>query len=301
MCSSFHFHKNQLHLNCHQTPTSCFHFISRPPSPSFHHPLLPLVPLQHPGQGPTQHLTLAQQQQLKPSTRSCSRASFAVSSVPWWVLWAKARMTRRASPSSCRGCRSQPTFSSVPRNQRVSNNPHLLIISDTDSFICMLSPSWLFCFFCIVGPGFFGELLMLVCQTFTMSDLVMLLHGQHQPLSRIQPQLAQFFNQNYLNGREPTDQNIAVCITHQNLYYSLNVVGNFRGTLQEVRAVLRHNISLIFVGCFYFLWTFSVIDVFFPSACCLLFLSQAAADSLVNELEEYITESFVSPALTLFL
>uniref|UniRef100_A0A669BKT0 BCL2-associated athanogene 6 n=1 Tax=Oreochromis niloticus TaxID=8128 RepID=A0A669BKT0_ORENI len=58
--------------------------------------------------------------------------------------------------------------------------------------------------------GFFGELLMLVCQTFTMSDLVMLLHGQHQPLSRIQPQLAQFFNQNYLNGREPTDQNIAI-------------------------------------------------------------------------------------------
>ncbi|XP_017295601.1 large proline-rich protein BAG6 isoform X2 [Kryptolebias marmoratus] len=75
--------------------------------------------------------------------------------------------------------------------------------------------------------GFFGELLMLVCQTFTMSDLVMLLHGQHQPLGRIQPQLSQFFTQNYLNGREPTDQNIA-----------------------------------------------------------------AAADSLVNELEEYITESF---------
>uniref|UniRef100_A0A7N8XNH4 BCL2-associated athanogene 6 n=1 Tax=Mastacembelus armatus TaxID=205130 RepID=A0A7N8XNH4_9TELE len=77
--------------------------------------------------------------------------------------------------------------------------------------------------------GFFGELLMLVCQTFTMSDLVMLLHGQHQPLSRIQPQLSQFFTQNYLNGREPTDQNIA-----------------------------------------------------------------DAADSLVNELEEYITESFSS-------
>uniref|UniRef100_I3J1S2 BCL2-associated athanogene 6 n=1 Tax=Oreochromis niloticus TaxID=8128 RepID=I3J1S2_ORENI len=71
--------------------------------------------------------------------------------------------------------------------------------------------------------GFFGELLMLVCQTFTMSDLVMLLHGQHQPLSRIQPQLAQFFNQNYLNGREPTDQNIAVSTTHQNLCHSLNV------------------------------------------------------------------------------
>ncbi|XP_056261845.1 large proline-rich protein BAG6 isoform X2 [Pseudoliparis swirei] len=75
--------------------------------------------------------------------------------------------------------------------------------------------------------GFFGELLMLVCQTFTMSDLVMLLHGQHQPLGRIQPQLAQFFTHNYLNGREPTDENIS-----------------------------------------------------------------AAAESLVNELEEYISESF---------
>ncbi|KAM7421415.1 hypothetical protein PAMA_015511 [Pampus argenteus] len=81
--------------------------------------------------------------------------------------------------------------------------------------------------------GFFGELLMLVCQTFTMSDLVMLLHGQHQPLSRIQPQLSQFFTQNYLNGREPTDENIA-----------------------------------------------------------------AAADSLVNELEEYITESFRESSVT---
>ncbi|XP_030013364.1 large proline-rich protein BAG6 isoform X2 [Sphaeramia orbicularis] len=81
--------------------------------------------------------------------------------------------------------------------------------------------------------GFFGELLMLVCQTFTMSDLVMLLHGQHQPLGRIQPQLAQFFRQNYLNGREPTDQNIA-----------------------------------------------------------------AAAENLVNELEEYITESFRESSVT---
>ncbi|XP_033836602.1 large proline-rich protein BAG6 [Periophthalmus magnuspinnatus] len=56
--------------------------------------------------------------------------------------------------------------------------------------------------------GFFGELLMLVCQTFTMSDLVLLLHGQHQPLGRIQPQLAQFFRHNYLSDREPTEQNI---------------------------------------------------------------------------------------------
>ncbi|XP_040020096.2 large proline-rich protein BAG6 isoform X3 [Gasterosteus aculeatus] len=81
--------------------------------------------------------------------------------------------------------------------------------------------------------GFFGELLMLVCQTFTMPDLVMLLHGQHQPLGRIQPQLSQFFTQNYLNGREPTDENIT-----------------------------------------------------------------AAAESLVNELEEYISESFRESSVT---
>lgn len=77
-----------------------------------------------------------------------------------------------------------------------------------------LSPRRVF-ILCLGFAGFFGELLMLVCQTFTMSDLVMLLHGQHQPLSRIQPQLSQFFTQNYLNGREPTDQNIAVRLTQQ--------------------------------------------------------------------------------------
>ncbi|KAJ7985392.1 hypothetical protein DPEC_G00351580 [Dallia pectoralis] len=80
--------------------------------------------------------------------------------------------------------------------------------------------------------GFFGDLLTLVCENFSMVDLVLLLHGQHQPLGRIQPQLAQFFTQHYLNGREPTDQNIA-----------------------------------------------------------------DAADSLINELEEYITESFSSVAV----
>lgn len=72
----------------------------------------------------------------------------------------------------------------------------------------------LYLFSLFLFSGFFGELLMLVCQTFTMSDLVMLLHGQHQPLGRIQPQLSQFFTQNYLNGREPTDENIAVSDTY---------------------------------------------------------------------------------------
>ncbi|KAJ8367672.1 hypothetical protein AAFF_G00313720 [Aldrovandia affinis] len=75
--------------------------------------------------------------------------------------------------------------------------------------------------------GFFGDLLSLVCQSFSMVDMVLLLHGQHQPLSRIQPQLRQFFTEQYLHNQEPTDANIA-----------------------------------------------------------------AAAEELINELEEYITESF---------
>ncbi|XP_059370041.1 large proline-rich protein BAG6 isoform X2 [Carassius carassius] len=56
--------------------------------------------------------------------------------------------------------------------------------------------------------GFFGDLLALVCQNFSMVDMVLLLHGQHQPLGRIQPQLAQFFSEHFLQGREPTEANI---------------------------------------------------------------------------------------------
>lgn len=58
--------------------------------------------------------------------------------------------------------------------------------------------------------GFFGDLLSLVCQSFSMVDMVLLLHGNAQPLSRIQPQLTDFFTEHYLQGREPTDANIAV-------------------------------------------------------------------------------------------
>uniref|UniRef100_A0A8C2HQV5 BCL2-associated athanogene 6 n=1 Tax=Cyprinus carpio TaxID=7962 RepID=A0A8C2HQV5_CYPCA len=58
--------------------------------------------------------------------------------------------------------------------------------------------------------GFFGDLLALVCQNFSMVDMVLLLHGQHQPLGRIQPQLAQFFIEHFLQGREPTEANITV-------------------------------------------------------------------------------------------
>ncbi|KAM6974324.1 large proline-rich protein BAG6 [Tautogolabrus adspersus] len=56
--------------------------------------------------------------------------------------------------------------------------------------------------------GFFGDLLSLVCQRFSMVDMVLLLHGNAQPLSRIQPELRDFFTEHYLQGREPTQNNI---------------------------------------------------------------------------------------------
>ncbi|XP_069576734.1 large proline-rich protein BAG6 isoform X2 [Brachyistius frenatus] len=62
--------------------------------------------------------------------------------------------------------------------------------------------------------GFFGDLLSLVCQSFSMVDMVLLLHGNAQPLSRIQPQLMDFFTEHYLQGREPTDGNIATAAEH---------------------------------------------------------------------------------------
>ncbi|XP_044191422.1 large proline-rich protein BAG6 isoform X1 [Thunnus albacares] len=57
--------------------------------------------------------------------------------------------------------------------------------------------------------GFFGDLLSLVCQSFSMVDMVLLLHGNAQPLNRIQPRLTDFFTEHYLQGRQPTDANIA--------------------------------------------------------------------------------------------
>ncbi|XP_066531683.1 large proline-rich protein BAG6 isoform X2 [Hoplias malabaricus] len=57
--------------------------------------------------------------------------------------------------------------------------------------------------------GFFGDLLSLVCQSFSMVDMVLLLHGNPQPLSRIQPELTTFFREHYLQGQEPTDANIS--------------------------------------------------------------------------------------------
>ncbi|XP_078073507.1 large proline-rich protein bag6-like isoform X2 [Mustelus asterias] len=56
--------------------------------------------------------------------------------------------------------------------------------------------------------GFFGDLLSLICQNFSMVDMIMLLHGQFQPLQRIQPQLNSFFCEQYLHNLQPTEQNI---------------------------------------------------------------------------------------------
>ncbi|XP_030053210.1 large proline-rich protein BAG6 isoform X2 [Microcaecilia unicolor] len=55
--------------------------------------------------------------------------------------------------------------------------------------------------------GFFGDLVSLICQNFSMVDMVMLLHGQFQPLQRIQPQLNRFFREEFLHNQEPTEQN----------------------------------------------------------------------------------------------
>nr|XP_033772108.1 large proline-rich protein BAG6 isoform X2 [Geotrypetes seraphini] len=55
--------------------------------------------------------------------------------------------------------------------------------------------------------GFFGDLLSLICQNFSMVHMVMLLHGQFQPLQRIQPQLNRFFREEFLHNQEPTEQN----------------------------------------------------------------------------------------------
>ncbi|XP_023044703.1 large proline-rich protein BAG6 isoform X4 [Piliocolobus tephrosceles] len=61
--------------------------------------------------------------------------------------------------------------------------------------------------------GFFGALLSLLCQNFSMVDVVMLIHGHFQPLQRLQPQLRSFFHQHYLGGQEPTPSNIRMA-TH---------------------------------------------------------------------------------------
>ncbi|XP_068106425.1 large proline-rich protein BAG6 isoform X2 [Hyperolius riggenbachi] len=76
------------------------------------------------------------------------------------------------------------------------------------------------------GPGgFFGDLLSLICHHFSLVDVVMLLHGQSQPLQTLQPQLRSFFLQQYLRQADPTPQNIQTA--------SRNLVNGLEEYIQE--------------------------------------------------------------------
>ncbi|XP_067319409.1 large proline-rich protein BAG6 isoform X2 [Anolis sagrei] len=79
--------------------------------------------------------------------------------------------------------------------------------------------------------GFFGDLLSLICQNFSMVDMVMLLHGQFQPLKRIQPQLNRFFREEYLHGQEPTDRNIQMA--------TYNLINGLEDYIRESFASVR--------------------------------------------------------------
>ncbi|XP_029370065.1 large proline-rich protein BAG6 [Echeneis naucrates] len=94
--------------------------------------------------------------------------------------------------------------------------------------------------------GFFGDLLSLVCQSFSMVDMVLLLHGNAQPLSRIRPQLTDFFNEHYLQGREPTDASIATAA--EDLINGLEeyIAESFATvTLREGVDIVRTNLSFL--------------------------------------------------------
>ncbi|XP_059570299.1 large proline-rich protein BAG6 isoform X2 [Alligator mississippiensis] len=79
--------------------------------------------------------------------------------------------------------------------------------------------------------GFFGDLLSLICHNFTMVDMVMLLHGQFQPLQRIQPQLRRFFHEEYLHGREPSDRNLRAA--------TYNLISGLEDYVRESFAAVR--------------------------------------------------------------
>uniref|UniRef100_A0A8D0H079 BCL2-associated athanogene 6 n=1 Tax=Sphenodon punctatus TaxID=8508 RepID=A0A8D0H079_SPHPU len=79
--------------------------------------------------------------------------------------------------------------------------------------------------------GFFGDLLSLICQNFSMVDMVMLLHGQFQPLQRIQPQLSRFFREQYLHGQEPSERNIRMA--------TYNLINGLEDYIRESFASVR--------------------------------------------------------------
>ncbi|XP_032390750.1 large proline-rich protein BAG6 isoform X2 [Etheostoma spectabile] len=94
--------------------------------------------------------------------------------------------------------------------------------------------------------GFFGELLSLLCQSFSMVDMVLLLHGNAQPLSHIQPQLSDFFTEHYLQGREPTDANIATAAEELIDGLEEYIAESFATvTVQEGVDIIQTNLSIL--------------------------------------------------------
>uniref|UniRef100_A0A8C5MTZ2 BCL2-associated athanogene 6 n=1 Tax=Leptobrachium leishanense TaxID=445787 RepID=A0A8C5MTZ2_9ANUR len=76
------------------------------------------------------------------------------------------------------------------------------------------------------GPvGFFGDLLSLICHHFSLVDMVMLIHGQSEPLQNLQPQLRSFFLQQYLHQADPTPHNIQMA--------SRNLINGLEAYIQE--------------------------------------------------------------------
>ncbi|XP_069489058.1 large proline-rich protein BAG6-like isoform X4 [Ambystoma mexicanum] len=76
------------------------------------------------------------------------------------------------------------------------------------------------------GPiGFFQDLLSLICQHFSMVDIVML------PLQRIQPELNTFFREELLHNQEPTEQNIRMATD--------NLINELEGPISEIFVSVR--------------------------------------------------------------
>ncbi|XP_069602515.1 large proline-rich protein BAG6 isoform X2 [Ranitomeya imitator] len=89
------------------------------------------------------------------------------------------------------------------------------------------------------GPGgFFGDLLSLICHHFSLVDMVMLLHGQSQPLQNLQPQLRSFFLQQYLHQVDPTPQNIQMA--------SRNLINGLEEYIREsfASATVREDVDI---------------------------------------------------------
>ena len=118
-----------------------------------------------------------------------------------------------------------------------------------------------------------------------MVDMVLLLHGNAQPLSRIQPQLTAFFTQHYLQGRPPTDANINVSAPGGG---PRGERGSGEGGSGDEGCGGGSGMSDGHVHT-----EGGVLTAATPDMMLFGLLLQTAAEELINGLEEYIVESFV--------